>query len=85
MNRKIIFMTVILAGCATSTEAHLPDGTMGQSIDCSGEMLTWGDCEIKAGELCKEKGYTVLSEASDVESTATTTYASLKRKSVYAN
>lgn len=66
----------MIYGCATSTPTHLPDGTIGHSIDCSGEMLTWGDCEVKAGEICKEKGYSILTEASDVESSATATYAS---------
>lgn len=54
-----------LSGCATSKSTYLPDGSLGHSIDCSGTANTWGTCEEKAGELCKERGYEVVSKAGD--------------------
>ena len=72
MNEKIIILScIILSGCATSTTAYLPDGDIGHTIDCSGAVMTWGDCQLEAGELCKEKGYTVISKDGDVDSSIT--------------
>ncbi|MGI9228076.1 MAG: hypothetical protein ACR2PU_04710 [Gammaproteobacteria bacterium] len=75
---KYTFLTFIifLFGCATSTPTHLPDGSAGFSIDCSGGDLTWGDCDVKAGEVCHDKGYTVISKDSDTSASASGDYAS---------
>lgn len=67
MRSTIIISTyvLVLAGCATSTEIYTADGTQGFTIDCSGDLLTWGDCYAKAGELCGTKGYEILEKDSD--------------------
>lgn len=66
--RKILVIIgsgLIFNGCALSKKTYLPDGSMGYSIDCSGAVGTWGMCETKAGQLCKEKGYEIISRAGD--------------------
>lgn len=54
-----------LCGCATAISTYGPDGKAAYSIQCSGSELAWGDCERKAGDVCKSAGYTVLSKSSD--------------------
>lgn len=60
-----ILLLLLLAGCASSKVTHMPDGSIGHSINCSGSALTWNGCYEKAGELCKERGYTVIAGGSD--------------------
>lgn len=57
---RLICLVVLLAGCATSRETYLPDGSVGHSIQCSGAALSWGQCIEKAGELCGSRGYETL-------------------------
>lgn len=54
-----------LAACATAEQTFLPDGRAGHSIVCSGAALSWADCETKAGNLCKARGYDVASATQD--------------------
>lgn len=63
--KAIPLLLVLLAGCASSKSAYLPDGSKGHSIDCSGTARSWGMCYEKAGELCKEAGYEVVGGGSD--------------------
>lgn len=50
----------IFTGCATSSKIHLPDGSLGYNISCDGSALSFAQCYKKAGQLCGEKGYTLL-------------------------
>ena len=59
------FMTFGLFGCATTNEVYAPDGEVALIVDCSGEFLNWGACDTKAGDTCKERGYTILKKDSD--------------------
>lgn len=52
-------------GCATATQTYTPDGSQGYSIDCSGNALTWGKCYEKAGELCGNRGYELVTKTGD--------------------
>lgn len=61
----VIATAMTLMGCATSQKAYLPDGTQGHLIDCSGSALSWGYCEKRAGEICKEQGYVEVSRNED--------------------
>jgi len=56
-----IILVLIIVGCAVSKPVHLPDGQTGYTVDCSGTKLNWAYCAKKAGQLCKEKGYKILS------------------------
>lgn len=55
-----IFATVFVAGCATSTVTYAPDGKAMHVIRCDGSAVSESVCFTKAGEICKERGYTVL-------------------------
>lgn len=56
----VICVIFVLAGCATSTEMYLPEGSKGYNISCDGTMQSMGACFQKAGELCGSRGYTLL-------------------------
>jgi hypothetical protein len=47
--KKIVILALLLAGCASSRETYLADGTKGFSLDCSGTARNWGMCYEKAG------------------------------------
>ncbi|CAA6818986.1 MAG: Unknown protein [uncultured Sulfurovum sp.] len=61
-------ITLLLVGCANSKPVFTSSGTKGHSIDCSGELSTWGDCYEKVSELCGTKGYRILEKMEDKES-----------------
>ncbi|PZX29436.1 hypothetical protein C7416_104441 [Cupriavidus phytorum] len=61
---------LVLAGCATSSKTYGPNGEVAHSIGCSGTALSWGMCYEKAGEICGEKGYNVISTSGDTGSIA---------------
>ena len=52
----------ILIGCASSTKTYAPDGREAYSLDCSGTLRNWGMCYEKAGEICKEGGYDIITK-----------------------
>lgn len=65
---KLSFMVVValtLQGCAYSKKTYLADGREGVSIDCSGGAMNWGYCERKAGDICKARGYEIISALQD--------------------
>lgn len=49
-----------LGGCAVSTPMHYTDGKPAQLIECGGNP--WGRCYAEANDVCREKGYDVLSQ-----------------------
>ena len=66
MGRWILIISLgLLSACAMSEESYLPDGRKGHAISCSGTALTWNDCYKKAGEICRERGYTVVDGGSE--------------------
>lgn len=73
MHRVAIISALLLTGCAASKTTYLPDGTKGQSINCSGPYLNWGACYEKAGQLCKTRGYEIVHREGDVNESATAT------------
>ena len=60
-NALALAATMILAGCATSSQTVLPSGARGYSIGCSGSALTWAQCYEKAGDLCPH-GYKIVEQ-----------------------
>jgi hypothetical protein len=71
MRIALFAVAALIAGCATQKTTHLPDGSVGHSINCSGQALNWGMCYEKAGEICGKKGYEVVSKEGDATPTAT--------------
>ncbi len=56
-----ILIAALLTGCATARETYTSDGRRGYSLNCSGLARNWGMCEEKAGEICGNRGYDILS------------------------
>ena len=57
----LIPLVLLCASCVSSSKTFLPDGSKGYVVTCSGSMLSWGDCEAKAGSLCGAGGYEIVS------------------------
>lgn len=64
--RPAILAVVTLTACASTsnegplaTPTHLPNGRPGYSVQCSGSM---SGCYEKAGEMCKGRGYEVVTQ-----------------------
>ena len=81
----------LLAGCATSKETYMPDGSLGYSISCNGSAVGINVCFEKAGELCGAKGYSLISREGQVipfgtgsanNYGATVTYGAFNSKSI---
>ncbi len=61
-----------LSGCSsTTTMTYLPSGDTGFAINCSGSdaSSSWAQCYQRAGEVCGNYGYDVVSK--DVDNGAT--------------
>lgn len=72
--KRSVFLFISLCclfGCAAASKTYTPSGEQGFVIDCSGSARNWGYCYQKAGELCREEGYTVLSKSGDTGSVIT--------------
>jgi hypothetical protein len=59
MRGVVVALLALLAGCVTSKEIYLPDGTRGHNISCDGMFASADGCFQRAGEICASKGYTV--------------------------
>lgn len=60
MRIVFLFALVLLAGCATSTSMHGPDGKEMLAIECHGSAQSPASCYKKAGEVCGERGYQII-------------------------
>ena len=60
-----VAVAILVSGCASSEPTYTASGQKGHSIDCSGELGTWGECYEEAGELCGARGYRVLEKMTD--------------------
>ncbi len=57
-----------MAGCTSSPsvkESYGPSGNASYEISCNNMSASLGACYQKAGEICKERGYNVISQHSD--------------------
>lgn len=61
----IVLITAFVTGCASASKTYGPDGREAYSLNCSGTARNWGMCYEKAGELCKERGYDILTKSGD--------------------
>lgn len=69
--RTLGIVLCLLAGCAGSKTLYLPDGRQGHSISCGGSAMSWEGCYTKAGDICRSRGYDIISK--EGESTPTVT------------
>ncbi len=66
MNRLIaVCLIIFLAGCATSSDIYLPDGSKGLKINCDGAVQDFGACMQKAGEECGSRGYSIINQSGE--------------------
>ena len=62
----ILITLVVLGGCASSKQIFLETGEVGYRVKCGGKTFgSWSDCYQRAGEVCKAKGYDVVSQIYD--------------------
>lgn len=52
---------LVVSGCTTADKTYGPDGKEAYQLTCSGIAQDWGNCQVKAGELCGPRGYNVVS------------------------
>jgi hypothetical protein len=60
--------TLLLAACSSSPQvkqSYGPNGNPSYQITCNNMGASLSSCYQKAGEICKEKGYVVVSQFSD--------------------
>jgi hypothetical protein len=57
----IVAMTVgaSLVGCAHDRRTYLADGRPGYGVSCRHFYQDWSSCVLRAGQLCRNQGYTV--------------------------
>lgn len=59
-----LLLLIPATGCggvsASASKIYTSEGTAGYAVNCSGLKRNWGYCYIKAGEICKQRGYDVL-------------------------
>lgn len=67
----MFFVLLFIAGCATTSKMHGPDGKEMTAISCHGSAVSPSVCFEKAGEICGAKGYDIL--ASDGSATPMST------------
>ena len=61
----MLIAALFLSGCAMASKTYTATGREGYKIDCSGSANSWGNCYKKAGDLCKERGYSVITKSGD--------------------
>lgn len=65
MKKSFCFVVYIalLNGCTHYSQTYLESGEVGYSIGCSSyRSVSWNACYIKAGEICGNRGYEVISK-----------------------
>ena len=61
----LLWLPLLVAGCATSREIVVGEGLKGYFINCTGSALSWRKCLDKAEELCGGKAYEVLEQSKE--------------------
>ena len=56
---------LLLAGCVTTNDVYLADGSKGHNIGCGGAVQNMSACLQKAGEICGAAGYQVVNQEGD--------------------
>jgi hypothetical protein len=57
--------TLVIAACSSQHATYAPDGRRGFVISCDGLMNDYGNCLVKAGRACGNRGYDTLKGNSD--------------------
>lgn len=60
------FLGLGATACSSTRTTYLEDGGRGYSLSCKGYLNSWQNCLIKAGRMCKSRGYrTIASDEYD--------------------
>ena len=70
MKKNTFFFSLVtlllLTGSVTVKEVYGTDGRKACTLNCSDDRsATWDHCYEKAGEICRENGYTILEKNID--------------------
>lgn len=59
---RVVLIAAALAAtsCAGQRTTFLPDGRTAYAISCKGFLNSWQTCLIKAGKLCRTRGYQAI-------------------------
>lgn len=63
---KGLLLVLTLTGCAFAQPMYLPDGSQGYNISCDGSANSIGKCFQKAGELCGQRGYDIVTREGEI-------------------
>jgi hypothetical protein len=62
---RVAILGLLVTGCVTIQSLYTASGKPGYSIECSGTAGSWGECYLKASELCGSSGYEVMDRVGD--------------------
>lgn len=54
------FICCGLAACSATRTTYLADGGRGYAVGCKGYLNNWQACLVKAGAICKSRGYRTI-------------------------
>jgi hypothetical protein len=57
---SIAALALTLAGCGSLKPTYVEDGRQGFFISCKGYLNSWSSCVVKAGRMCRNKGYSII-------------------------
>ncbi|WMI98306.1 hypothetical protein RBU55_22515 [Pseudomonas chlororaphis subsp. aurantiaca] len=66
-NLIMVFVILVLVGCAASAKTHVLRGVSGIEVDCSGLGSGWEKCYKRAERECRGNGYKVITRSSDAK------------------
>jgi len=56
---------LLMAACSSVHTEYLDDGSKAYVITCKGLMKSWESCLLKAGRICKSRGYDTVRKEED--------------------
>lgn len=62
---SILLVTLMIAGCAATSQTEVKRGKRGLHINCSGLSSSWDKCYAKAATSCGATGYKVIAKSGD--------------------
>jgi hypothetical protein len=71
----VLLVSFLVAACATSRDVYLADGSLGHNITCNGHLQNFSSCLDMAGEVCRSRGYIVISPRGEAVPSGTTSGA----------
>jgi hypothetical protein len=57
----LVSSTFFIISCATAKLTYLDNGQPAYLVKCGGWFANWNACVVKAGQVCRRRGYSVSS------------------------